>query len=61
MVKGLPQMSTTAELETELKRRDVALERICDLLCDAAAFGRTPEPNAILAAVRSAYGPESKQ
>jgi hypothetical protein len=51
----LLQMTRSKELKAELKKRDAALERICDELCDAAAFGRTPEPNTILAAVRSAY------
>jgi hypothetical protein len=46
------------ELKTEIKKRDAALERVCNEICDAAAFGRTPEPNAILAAVRSAYEQE---
>lgn len=54
-------MARIEELETELKQRDAALKRLCDVLHDAAAFGRTPEPNAILAAVRSAYDQEPSE
>jgi hypothetical protein len=61
MVKGLLQMTRSKELKNELKKRDAALQRICDELYDAAAFGRSPEPNAILAAVRSAYDPEPSE